>query len=222
MISLKEAIEQRHSVRAYQQKLLSREVIELLETKIREVNDAGRLHLQLVVNEPKAFESRLARYGKFANVTSYIAVVGKKGSDLDERAGYYGEQVVLYAQQLGLNTCWVGLTFKKIPGAFTVGENEKLIMVISIGYGENQGTAHKGKSFEKVTEGTDHPEWFKEGVRCALLAPTAMNQQKFVFSREGDVVLCRAGFGPYAGVDLGIVKYHFEAGAGRQNFYWKK
>lgn len=55
---------------------------------------------------------------------------------------------------------------------------------------------------------------------AALLAPTAVNQQKFTFSRQGDRVTPRASLGFYSKIDLGIVKYHFELAAGRENFTW--
>jgi hypothetical protein len=48
-------------------------------------------------------------------------------------------------------------------------------------------------------------------MEAALLAPTAMNQQKFYFELQpnGDVkVTCGKGF--YTKLDIGIVKYHFE------------
>ena len=58
-------------------------------------------------------------------------------------------------------------------------------------------------------------------VACALLAPTAINQQKFKFSlHDGNKVSVKAGLGFYSKVDLGIVKYHFEIGAGVKNFEW--
>jgi hypothetical protein len=50
---------------------------------------------------------------KFTGVQNYIALIGKKSSSLEEQAGYYGEQLVLTAQQLGLNTCWVAMTVSK-------------------------------------------------------------------------------------------------------------
>ena len=43
-----------------------------------------------------------------------------------------------------------------------------------------------------------------------------MNQQKFVFSLDGNVVRAEAGTGFYSKIDLGIAKYHFELGAGGQ------
>ena len=64
------------------------------------------------------------------------------------------------------------------------------------------------------------PDWFLRGVDAALLAPTAMNQQKFMFRLENGRVSARAGLGFYSKVDLGIAKYHFELGAGKANFQW--
>ncbi len=163
----------------------------------------------------------MARYGKFSNVRNYIALVGKKGPGLDEAIGYYGQRVALRAQQLGLNTCWVAMTYSKIPGAFQVGSGEKLTVVIALGYGKTQGISHTVKSPEQVSninEGT--PDWFRAGVEAALLAPTAMNQQKFSLRYQDGNVTAKAGMGFYAKIDLGIVKYHFEIGAGKPGLVW--
>ena len=138
-MNLIEAIEQRHSVRSYLLQPLDDETAEQLNEVIRECNEEGGLHIQLVRNDPSAFSSGLAKYGQFSNVTDYIALIGKKSSDLEEKAGYYGEKIVLAAQRLGLNTCWVALTFRKNPDAYTVSAGEKLVMVIAVGHGAVQG-----------------------------------------------------------------------------------
>lgn len=221
-MELLEAIMLRHSVRAYEDKKIEGSVREMLQQKIEECNRESGLHMQLVLDEPKAFDSFLAHYGKFSGVKNYVAVVGKKSEDLDETCGYYGEKLVLYAQTLGLNTCWVGLTYSKVKDAFVLEDGEKLYCVISIGYGTTQGIPHKSKPFEKVTKtGRDIPDWFREGVKAALLAPTAVNQQKFTFILEDKKVTAKPGMGFYSKMDLGIVKYHFEIGAGTENFTWK-
>lgn len=221
MMTIMEAIRQRHSVRQYTDKPLGEDVIRPLEEEIAAYNKESGLHIQLVKNEPKAFDSFMAHYGKFSGVTNYIAMIGKKGPDLEEACGYYGERLVLKAQQLGLNTCWVAMTYSKIRSAFSVGEGEKLCIVISLGYGKTQGVPHKSKAIEKVAK-TDGPapDWFTSGVEAALLAPTAMNQQKFQFTLTDDKVSVRAGVGFYTKIDLGIVRYHFEAGAGKEHFTW--
>ena len=224
-MNLQEAIEARHSVRAYKEKPLTDEVVKRLEEEIAVVNQRGCLHIQLIQNEPKAYQGTLAKYGKFRNVSNYLVMAGQKADDLDERIGYYGEHLVLLAQTLGLNTCWVGLTYKKIPGTFTLREGDVVHCVIALGYGATSGTQHPQKKAENFyeCEGVP-PQWFKDGLEAALLAPTAVNQQKFKFIlHPGNVVEARTSFSMagYVNIDLGIVKQHFEIGAGKDNFSWK-
>lgn len=221
-MNLTQAMAQRHSVRSYNDKKIEGEVKEKLEQEIKACNKESGLHLQLVLNEPKAFDGFMAHYGKFSGVMNYIAMIGPKGKDLEEKVGYYGERLVLYAQQLGLNTCWVAMTYSKIKSAFVVNPGEKLYLVIAIGYGSSEGTAHRSKAESEVSAAEGNPPaWFTEGVKASLLAPTAMNQQKYKFTLNGNRVLAEAGKGFYTRIDLGIAKYHFELGAGKDNFTWE-
>ena len=227
-MTLQEAIKARHSVRAYKEQPLSSEIVKALEEKIAELNQAGRLHMQLILNEPKAFQGTLAKYGKFRGVNNYIVVAGHKADDLDERVGYYGEDLVLFAQILGLNTCWVGLSYSKVPDTYVLDAGEKIVCYIAIGYGEKQGVRHKIKTIDQVSNVSEiTPAWFRNGVEAALLAPTAVNQQKFSFEYVGmnsgrHQVRAHKGFSliGYTRIDLGIAKYHFEVGAGKENFDW--
>lgn len=227
-MTIQEAIEARHSVRAYKEQPLTENDVEMLENKIEELNREGQLHIQLIRNEPKAFQSMLAKYGKFRGVSNYIVMAGKRADDLDERVGYYGEQLVLFAQTLGLNTCWVGLSYSKVPGTYVLTEGEKIACYIAVGYGETQGVSHKVKTVEQVSQAADiAPLWFRKGVEAALLAPTAVNQQRFSFEYVGinsnrHQVRAKRGFSMigYTQMDLGIAKYHFEIGAGKENFEW--
>ena len=227
-MTLLEAIQARHSVRAYQGRPLIDADAQALQEKIDEVNRIGRLHIQLIRNEPKAFLGPFARYGKFRGVTDYLVMAGVKADDLDERIGYYGEQLVLFAQTIGLNTCWVGLSYTKIPNTYVLNEGEAIQAYISIGYGATQGVSHKIKRIDQVSNVSDStPEWFRRGVEAALLAPTAINQQKFSFEYMGmteglHLVRAKKGFSlvGYTHMDLGIAKYHFEIAAGKENFEW--
>ena len=227
-MTIQEAIEARHSVRAYKDQPLTEEVVNVLNEKIAELNKLGNLHIQLIQNEPKAFQGKLAKYGKFSGACNYLVMAGKKADDLNERIGYYGEQLVLLAQTLGLNTCWVGLSYSKVPGTYVLEDGEKIACYIALGYGENQGVGHKVKTVKQVSNASDvTPSWFKKGVEAALLAPTAVNQQKFSFElvdrKNGrPQVIAKKGFSMigYSQLDLGIVKCHFERGAGKENFEW--
>ena len=235
-MTLLEAIQSRHSVRKYIDKPIEEDLVSILQKKVNEVNAEGNLHIQLVTNEPKAFKGKMA-YGTFSGVSNYFAMVGKKADDLSERIGYYGEQLVLLAETLGLNTCWVGLTYNNIKEAYEKADDEKLCCMIALGYGDDPGRNLKRKTVEQVSNASDAstelstgatPKWFRDGVDAALLAPTAVNQQKFHFeyvSPHDDGVhrvKAERGFSliGYTKMDLGIAKYHFEVGAGKENFEW--
>ena len=228
-MTLLEAIEARHSVRKYKDEPVPEDILATLRSRISEINERAGLHIQLVTGEPKAF-SGLMSYGSFSGVTNYLVMAGKKDDDLDEKIGYYGEQLVLLAQTLGLNSCWAGISYSKIPGTYELRDGEKIACYIALGYGETQGAGHKVKTAEEVSNVSDiTPSWFRRGVEAAILAPTAVNQQKFRiefigfrnFSKrpkvEAKPLFSMIG---YTKVDLGIVKCHFEIGAGKENFEW--
>ncbi len=222
-MTIAEAMKRRHSVRKYKDKPLETQTIDALKKEIDACNKESGLNIQLVVNEPKAFDSLMAHYGKFSGVANYIAMIGEKGPDLEEKCGYYGERLVLFAQQSGLNTCWVAMTYKKVKTAFTVGDGEKLCIVIALGYGKTEGTPHKSKKAAAVYKADGPvPNWFRKGIDSALLAPTAMNQQKFCFVLKGKRVSVKPGIGFYTKIDMGIAKYHFEIGTGKTGWKWSK
>lgn len=223
-MELIEAIKSRHSVRKYKEQPIEESKLTTLRTAIEEANAEGGLNIQLVVDEPRAFGSKLHTYGTFSGVQNYLVMAAPKGREWEEKIGYYGEKIVLLAQSLGLNTCWVGLTYKKIPEAFSLKEGEIIHCEIALGYGENQGVQHPQKPAEKFFEADgDVPDWFKAGLEAALLAPTAVNQQKFKFIlHPGNKVETKtfSSLWGYTQIDLGIVKYHFELAAGNENFQW--
>lgn len=210
-----EIMKARHSVRQYNSDKIESGKKQTLIALAEECNQESGLNIQIIFDEPKCFDSMMAHYGNFSGVENYIALVGKKDADLEEKAGYYGEKLVLKAQELGLNTCWVALTHGKSTAKIKKGE--KLACLIALGYGAAQGIAHKNKPVEQLCNcAAAMPDWFSKGMEAVMLAPTAMNQQKFYFTLENDRVSAKAGKGFYTKMDLGIVKYHFEAVTGRK------
>ena len=215
-----ELMKQRHSVRQFTDKALDSEAVKALQQEIDACNKESGMHIQLITDEPEAFQAGKPTYGQFKGCRNYLAIVGPKGKDVE--AGYYGERVVLKAQELGINSCWVALTYKKGKAQGTENAGEKRYLVVALGYGENGGVDHKVKSITDVSDyKSGDPDWYKNGLEAALLAPTAMNQQKFRFARNGEKVTAKvAGMGFYTKIDLGIVKYHFEVSAGKGKEVW--
>ena len=224
-MDLLEAIRARHSVRKYDSRPIEAEKVDAIRAAIGRINAESGLNVQLVLEEPKSFAAGLWKYGQFSGVKNYLVMAGPKGKEAEEKIGFYGEELVLLAQTLGLNTCWVGLTYKKIPGTFTLREGDVVHCTISLGYGSNPGVQHPLKPIEDFYEVDGvPPEWFRAGMEAVILAPTAVNQQKFRFIlHPGNVVEAKALFSMmgYTHIDLGIAKYHFEFVAGKENFSWK-
>lgn len=216
-----EALYGRHAVRSYILRPIEDDVVYELRSEITQCNQESGLHIQLITNEPEAFSGFRAHWGKFSGVQNYFALVGPQGPDLQERIGYYGERLVLKAQQLGLNTCWVAMTYQRDKCRCSMREGDKLVCVIAVGYGTTPGAQHKSRSVDSVCQ-TDRPipDWFRSGVEAALLAPTAMNQQRFLLTLDADTVHAKSTGGFFSKVDLGIVKYQFELGAGNACFRW--
>ena len=221
-MDIKQAIKERHSVRQFKDLPIKNEDIEQLEALIKECNAESGLNIQLILDDSECFDTFLAHYGKFKNAKNYIALVGKKAiENLDQKCGYYGQKLVLQAQILGLNTCWVAGTYGKGKCKANTNAGEKIVCVIALGYGQTNGVPHKSKPVEKLctvpeADLPNTPAWFQEGLEAAILAPTAINQQKFLVSLEGDKTVITTKGGPMTQLDLGIVKYNFEAASGQK------
>lgn len=217
MKDIDKLIKERHSVRSYLDKEIENNKVDELNKLIEEINKKEDLNIQLVLNDREVFNKFVLHYGRLNNCNNYIALTGKKEPLLKEKIGYFGEQIVLKAQEIGLNTCWVAGTYKKNIVKAKINNNEKLVCIIAIGYGETNGRPRKSKSVEEVTNSKYYPDWFKKGLEFALLAPTAINQQRFKFEYIDDnKVKASTLRGHLTKIDLGIAKYHFELGANRK------
>lgn len=219
-MTINEAIKCRHTVRRFADKAIPAEIIELLNARIALNNERHGLKLKLVTGNSDGINILAKLMGK--GVNNYIVLAGTYAKDLDEKLGYCGADVILYAQTLGLNTWWIGGMFsdkgvkRNLPDAAA-----KVNGVIAIGYGLTQGVQHKSKTASQISQYNGKaPQWFTDGVDALLYAPTAMNKQAYAVKGDGNRVYISYNGGHFAGIDLGIGKYHFEAGAGIDNFEW--
>ncbi len=221
-MTIKEAMKSRHTVRKYKNEKLSAGITKALSGRISDNNDKYGLQMRLVTENDDAFGVILKLF-LAKNVRNYIVLAGKDSKDLYEKLGYCGIDAALYAQTLGLNTWWIAGTYskKKVAKLSNLTEGEKLAGIIAVGYGENGGVPHKSKKAGDISEyAGEAPDWFKSGVEAVLLAPTALNRQAFKIKGSGREVSITCSNGAFSGIDSGIAKYHFELGAGKENFDW--
>jgi len=228
MVDLIKAIDMRCSRRKYLPKQLEQAAAETLQSLIADICSKESLKMQLVVGDGDAFNGFRRSYGMFTGVRNFVALIEKEADVAAlERLGYFGEHLVLHCTALGLGTCWVGGTFSRKACPVELGEGEKIVCAITVGYTENElsakekltrwGTHRKTKTAEQMynAEGPV-PEWFMSGMEAVQKAPSAVNRQPVTFSyRDGAVTAAVediAGQG-YA-LDLGIAKLHFKLGTG--------
>ena len=219
-MDFKEAMQKRHMVRKYTDKPLSDEIIAKINERIELNNKTYNLNMKLMINNSKGVSS-IMKLIMAKGVNNFIILAGDVSGNLDERLGYSGADIMLYAQTLGLNTWWVGGTFNRSVSSYV--DNNKVTGIIAIGYGQTQGVPHKSKNVEDVSkyEGTIIPSWFISGVDGDLLAPTALNKQDFMLIGNGNRVKIECSNGIFTGSNVGLIKYHFELGAGKGNFEWE-
>lgn len=212
-----QAMKERHMVHDYQTTPLPKDIVDALKSRIDEWNDKLGLSMLLSTEDESAFG--MFTKGRSKGVRNFIVLAGADSDKLDENIGYASADLMLYAQTLGLRTWWIALTYNRGKIKKLV-PNSRLVGIVTVGYGAEDGKAHESKTPEEVsTYDGDRPQWFSAGVEAALLAPTAMNKQGFKIEGKGnEVTLTYKGSMPE--VDKGIVRFFFETGAGKDNFTW--
>lgn len=222
-----ETIRERHSVREYDGKPLARVEFDALGAVVEECARESGLDIQLVGDNPEVFNV-IARFGLIRECRTHVAFVvdDAKAGDVaaDEAIGYWGQKIVLAAQDMGLNTCWCALCSRKKSRA-VVAPGKKIRLIIAVGHGKTQGFSRKTKSVEALSsvECVKAPAWFAAAMEAAQLAPTAMNNQNFKITLLSDGKTVRID-APQSGlnvIDEGIVRCNFEIAANEAGADWR-
>lgn len=222
-----ETIRERHSVREYDGKPLARVEFDALGAVVRECARESGLDIQLVGDNPEVFNV-IARFGLIRGCRTHVAFVvdGAKAGDVaaDEAIGYWGQKIVLAAQDMGFNTCWCALCSRKKSRA-VVAPGKKIRLIIAVGHGKTQGFSRKTKGVEALSsvECAKAPAWFAAAMEAAQLAPTAMNNQNFKITLLSDGKTVRID-APQSGlnvIDEDIVRCNFEIAANEAGTDWR-
>ena len=231
-MTLLDAASVRRSQRSYRPGPIHPAQRQQLEKTISQLNGRSGLRLQLICGQPEPFRSLSKSYGLLTGVEHYVVFAGPEGDpDLEEKCGYYGEELLLTAVSMGLATCWVGGTYDKKSCLCHLAEGERLVCVAAIGYPpEKPGLreqvirrAAKGMGRKPAAaDAQEGPSWFAAGMASVALAPSALNRRgyRFALLPDGTVQACLEGGGAFALVDLGIAKYHFALGAHGGEWAW--
>lgn len=224
-----EAIKERRSVRSYNGKPLSPEIISDLKKVINNSYSpfGGNVTIRLKYFDLKG-EFKPSTYGVIKGASDFFLLGIGEGEDSALTAGFQFEQVVLKAWEMGLGTCWIAGTFK--GSQFDKDEiwpdGESLKIICPVGFPEKQRFVEK---MMRLTVGSDkrkpfselfyeddfkkplnEDNIFAESLKMLRLAPSSTNSQPWRILVKGKKVMfyCKSK-GPVSILDTGIGICHF-------------
>lgn len=234
------AVKKRSSRRQYYEKIIEKRKLKHLEEFIAELNEEfSSINIRLIRKAvDDVFTGIVGNYGKISGAPAYIAFIGQKdGEHVEEKIGYAGESVILEATSMGLGTCWISGSFnsKEVHSDIELKEGEKIFAISPLGYPEDKPTlserilkavvsSKKRLPLEELVLNEvdpDWPNWIKNALEAARLAPSAMNRQPWRFKVEDDaitVLLKGKNVDPKKSkrMDCGIAMLHLEIGAAKE------
>lgn len=226
-------LQARYSVRAYSEEPIPHALLNKLKATVTMINSHQHgLKFRIVTDDPEPMKSFSRSYGSFTNPRNYMAaVVDTAVDDVYERAGYFAEQFVIKAVELGLGTCFVGGTFNenKVKAPLRAGEKilfivlfgfplgkEKLLARLTVKFAHRK-TMNAVDFFEPVSEALEAMTIFpnlKDGLEGVACAPSSLNKRPVrvnVKGRGKDAVPCAfvKEATPSKLIDLGIAKFNY-------------
>lgn len=240
---------ERKSVRNYLEKPLSqadREEIRLcIDYVLGSPSPFGtKIRIRLFDVNEQLDSKKLGTYGVIKNARSYLGVAAEDDDEAMEAVGYTFEKVVLYAQSIGLGTCWLGGTFNRgeFAKAMEVTDREFFPIASPLGYAAPKShtvdrimrkaiKADSRKSWETLFFEKDfsHPlsqqtaGEYADCLEAVRLAPSAKNAQPWRVVKDGDSFHFyeKRDFGglkhDIQRLDVGIALCHFELMAKEKN-----
>lgn len=240
--SVIDIIKTRISTRTYNGRALENEDFEKLNAYINEVNKEIKIKARFKIisnlGTSKEESKKLGTYGFIQGANSYIIGIMDKDFNDALKFGYVFENIILYATDLGIQTCWLGGTFsksdfEKISG---LNENEFIPIITPVGYKSEKKRvfettmrktigADKRKPWNELffnkdidpLDENDVPK-FRLALEMVRLGPSASNKQPWRIIRDENTfhfyISRTKGYG-IAGYDLqkndlGIAMCHFD------------
>jgi hypothetical protein len=228
-MDLMNAINIRHSRRAYDGKSLPLETAIKLHDFAAEYSKVPGVDIRFVPNNGNAFNGITKSYGFFTGVNNYFFLVRNKDNPKSSvKLGYYGELLVLRCTELGLDTCWVGVSYAARELAQYIEDDQVVECAITVGNSPKRQTFQEHllhvlfppRSNLYESEVDNPPDWFLSGMAAVAKAPSLYNRHSphFIYHKDGTVSVSSKPLESESlnGIDLGIARLHFEIGSGKK------
>jgi len=243
MESIIELIKTRKSSRTYNEIQIESNILQKLNEFILKINkeskSGARFILSSANDSEKGKSKKLGTYGVIKGANYFIVGISDEEVKNALEFGYLFEKIILFATELGLQTCWLGGTFKKsdFEKNLSLNKNEFIPIVSPVGYEKDKPRvletamrtvigANKRKPWDELFfEGSSlvplkesNAEPYKITLEMVRLGPSASNKQPWRVIKDNKtfhLCLCRTkGYGVASydvqKNDIGIAKCHFE------------
>ncbi len=205
-----ELINERTSIRSYEEEDIEKEKLEKLKAFIEDINKEAKIKARFTLTENSDGSKggkKLGTYGVISGVDTFIVGILDKDEKDAVEFGYLFEKIILFATDLELGTCWLGGTFNKsaFEGNFDLDANEFIPIVSPVGKGkENAGLIARvmeigsgsdkrkpwdelffeGKSLEPMDETMAGK--YEIPLEAVRLGPSAVNKQPWRVVKDGN------------------------------------
>lgn len=233
-----ESIKSRKSIRTYEDRILEKpleqEIMDFLNNCQGPFEPKAKFYF---IDIEEVDNKNLGTYGVIKGAKNFIAASIRREPRSLEQLGYVLEKGILYANSLGLGTCWLAGTFKRQEFIKTINleEKEYLPVITPIGYPRDKRSFVD--SFMRIAAGSKNRKEFKDlffegnwnsslvnkefskALEMVRLAPSASNKQPWrvlVLGNKYNFYLDRnKGYGEALGydvqkIDMGIAMCHFD------------
>lgn len=231
------AIRKRKSRRRYLKRKIEEPELKRLKKFTDDLNrNNEKVKIVLIEGSCKEiFTGIIGSYGKIRGASNFAVFIGDtRDQNIEEKVGYIGEAFILEATARGLGTCWVAGTFKPeiVRNEIKLKDYQEIMAITPVGYTKNKHlleekivsfmvSSHKRKDLDELCkEGfkQDWPQWIKNSLECARLAPSAVNRQPWVFTvNNNSITVSIRDMDKHTEVskklDCGIAMLHLEVGA---------
>ena len=240
-----ETIKMRTSCRTFDSNAIEDDKVEKLKDYIEEINNKTEISARFIFvkkNNSNGAPEKLGTYGVISGANSFIVGIINKNEKNSLRFGYLFEKIILFATDLGLQTCWLGGTFKKndFEQYASLNENEFIPIVSPVGIKKEKPRflesamrtligANNKKSWNKLFFNGNNSNPLSENeaglyavpIEMVRLGPSASNKQPWRIIKDKKLLnfyLCRSkGYGSenydMQKNDMGIAMCHFELAA---------
>jgi hypothetical protein len=247
----KDSMKTRKSIRTYTGEKISaidkEKIINYINNDENLVGINGnKIKIQLI-ETGENISGKIGTYGIIKNAPAFLIVTCKNSRDIMLDCGYVFERFVLYLEQNGLGTCWLGGTFnrKKLSKNIKLSPDEIIPIISPVGY-SNKKRSLSDKMIRNLAKGDlriNFDELFfdenfnhnikdpdiRETLEMVRFAPSASNKQpwRVMIDAKGDAHFFIRRTPNYLGeklvydiqwLDIGISIAHYEIAFGCREF----